>query len=436
MRVSGPLGRQGTYAWIGALLLLALSSPIVADELRLLHTARDAAQERVRLVVEARDEVNAAYFIVGRDPFSLTGLSLLRAAARRGLEVRLLVDAQWNKIPTPVQAHLLDEGVQIRQYHPFRVHKPWWVSRRLHDKLLVVDGRSMVAGGRNIEGPYFDLGRQLERRNYIDVDLLLHGQTAADANRYFMTLWESDQVRRSKASASREKLRKAAEMLDGYESWLGEQIAAGAETSAPALSRVSEVDFVHDRVGEKSRAPGVAHALRELMDAAESSLLIESPYLVPSRAFKEALASALARGVRVRVLTNSLGTTDNLFPQAGYAAAKKKLVRSGMELWEYSGPECLHSKVAVIDGRVLVVGSFNLDPRSEHLNTELAMLVHDQRLAGEMLRAMEENLAASVRIDRDGRPEGENRRYEGVSKWKVFKLRALTLVSPLIKKQL
>jgi len=420
-------------------LFFVLCRPAAADEVRLLHTAREAAEERVRLVLAAREEINAEYFIVGGDPFSLTALTLLRDAARRGLTVRLIVDAQWNKIPKPVQAHLIEEGVQIRVYHPFLLWKPRWITRRLHDKLLVVDGQTMVGGGRNIESPYFDLGRQVDRRNYIDLDILVRGESAARAREYFMTLWESREVRPGKASVSPRKLEKAERLLDRQEAWLNERIETvrGTPAAAPRpLDEVGEVEFLHDPVGRKGRAPGVGEALFALMAAAESSVVIESPYLVPSRAFKKALASALDRGVRVRILTNSLATTDNLFPQAGHAGQKKKLVKAGVELWEYTGPECLHGKAAVIDDRIAVVGSFNLDPRSEHLNTELAIVLRDPEQTAELLRVMDTHLERSVRIDRKGRPEGADRRYPGVSRCKVCKLRLLRLIAPFIKRQL
>ena len=202
------------------------------------------------------------------------------------------------------------------------------------------------------------------------------------------------------------------------------------------MDEVGAVEFLHDPVGRKGRGPGVGKALLALMDAAESSLVIESPYLVPSRAFKKGLARALDRGVRVRILTNSLATTDNLLPQAGYAGQKKKLVRTGVELWEYTGFECLHSKAAVIDGRIVIVGSFNLDPRSEHLNTELAIVLRHPEQAAALLRVMDAHLEHAVRIDRKGRPEGADRRYPGVSRWKVCKLRLFRIIAPFIKRQL
>lgn len=393
----------------------------------------------MELVLGAQEEILAEYFIVGDDPFSLTSLSLLRDAARQGRRVRMIVDAQWNKIPEAVQAHLLAEGVEIRVYHPFRLDKLHWITRRMHDKLLVVDGRAMLTGGRNIESPYFGLGRQLRRRNYIDCDVRLEGEAAGDARVYFEELWKSGEVRKARPRASALEIEEAARKLDEYDAWLDARIEQAKNDPArrPAeLSEVGPVRFLHDPVGKKGVERGVGHELLDLLEGARESVSIESPYLVPSRALQRGLRRALARGVRVRILTNSLATTDNLWPQAGYVGHKKPLVRSGVELWEYAGPECLHTKAAVIDGKTVIVGSFNLDPRSEHLNTELALVVEDGGLAAEMLATMDGNLERAVRIDERGYPEGADEPYPGIPRKKVWKLRLLRLLTPFIKKQL
>jgi putative cardiolipin synthase len=421
------------------LLALLLPSPALADRVRILETDREAAEARVEMVLAAREEILAESFIIGDDPFSLTSLSLLRDAARQGIKVRMIVDAQWNKIPRAVQSHLLAEGIEIRLYHPFRLDKLHWITRRMHDKLLVVDGEALLAGGRNIESPYFGLGRQLRRRNYIDVDLQVEGDSAAEARRYFLELWESREVKEARSRATPGEMAEAARELDRHKAWLDARIEEARRDPGrrPAeLAEVGPVRFLHDPVGRKGVDRGVGHELLDLLDAARESVLIESPYLVPSKALQRGLARTLARGVRVRILTNSLATTDNLWPQAGYAGHKEDLVRSGVELWEYAGPECLHSKAAVIDGETVIVGSYNLDPRSEHLNTELALVAKDRALAGEMLRTMDEHLRQSVRIDERGRPEGASERYPGVPCKKVWKLRALRLLTPFIKKQL
>jgi putative cardiolipin synthase len=422
-----------------ALLAGLLPSPALADRVRLLTTDREAAEARVELVLGAKEEILAEYFIVGDDPFSLTSLSLLRDAARQGRRVRMIVDAQWNKIPKAVQAHLLAEGVEIRVYHPFRLDKLHWISRRMHDKLLVVDGRAMLTGGRNIESTYFGLGRQLRRRNYIDCDIQLEGDAAAEARAYFEKLWASREVRKAKARATPPEIEEAAGKLDGHGAWLNARIEEARNDPArrPAeLAEVGPVRFLHDPVGKKGIERGVGHELLDLLEGARESVSIESPYLVPSRALQQGLRDALERGVRVRILTNSLATTDNLWPQSGYVGHKEPLVRSGVELWEYAGPECLHTKAAVFDGRTVVVGSFNLDPRSEHLNTEVALVVENGELAAEMLATLDKHLERAVRIDERGYPKGADEPYPGVPPRKVWKLRLLRLLTPFIKKQL
>jgi putative cardiolipin synthase len=424
--------------WL-AIVVLAAATPAFADRVRILATDREAAEARVEMVLGARQEVLASAFIFGDDPFTLTSLSLLRDAARQGLKVQLIIDAQWNKIPRAVQAHLLAAGIEIREYHPFRLDRPRWITRRMHDKMVIVDGRELLAGGRNVESTYFGFGRQIRRRNYIDLDLQVAGAAASAAREYFVELWSSREVRAVRTRASLSELQEAAALLDKHKAWLDarvEEARRDPHRRPPQLLEVGPVRFLHDPVGRKGRARGVGHELRDLLDSARESAIIESPYLVPSRVFRKSLRKALARGVRVRILTNSLATTDNLWPQAGYAGHKRELVRSGVELWEYRGPECLHSKAAVIDGESVIVGSYNLDPRSERLNTELALVVQNRGLAAEMAGILDGHLERAWQIDARGFPAGARESYPGVPKRKVLKLRLYRLLAPLIKGQL
>jgi cardiolipin synthase C len=413
--------------------------PVLADQVRLLATDREAAEARVEMVLAAREEVLTSAFIFGDDPFTLTSLSLLRDAARRGLRVQVIVDAQWNKIPRAVQAHLLAEGLEIHEYHPFRLDRLRWITRRMHDKMVVVDGRELLAGGRNVESTYFGFGRQIRRRNYIDLDLQVKGDAAAEARDYFVKLWSSREVRAVRARAAPAETAEAARLLDTHKAWLDARIEAARNDpnrAAPALTEAGPVRFLHDPVGRKGLERGVSHELRDLMDSARESVLIESPYLVPSRAFRHSLWRALDRGVQVRILTNSLATTDNLWPQAGYVGHKKRLVGHGVELWEYLGPECLHGKAAVVDGETVIVGSYNLDPRSERLNTELAVVFRDRRLAAELAGTMTAHLERAVRIDARGFPAGADGPHPGIPRAKVLKLRLFRLLAPFIKNQL
>lgn len=407
--------------------------------MRLVATDREAAEARVEMVLSARQEVLVSAFIFGDDAFTMTSLALLRETVRRGVGVKVLVDAQWNQVPRAVQAHLLAEGVEIREFHPFRFDRLSWIFRRMHDKLTVIDGAQVLAGGRNVESTYFGFGRQLQRRNYLDLDLQAEGPAAAEARDYFLRLWASRHVRPVRARATDAEQRSAAAQLDQRMRWLDAKIAeasADPDRPAPVLTEVGPLRFLHDPIGDHDGASAVGRELRDLLGSTRKSAIIESPYLIPTRALRNSLKEALARGVQVRILTNSLATSDNLFAQAGYVGHRRDLVAAGIELWEYRGPECLHSKAAVFDDETVIVGSYNLDPRSEHFNSELALVATDPRLAAELRANFDGHLAGAWRIDSRGWPEGSEVAYPGVSRTKVAKLMLLRLLVPFIKGQL
>ena len=153
--------------WSGlALLVVAgLAAEGRADVLRILDDPREAAQARVDIIQQARGEIDAVYFLARNDRITLTALSLLRDARRRGVgSVRLIVDANFQHIPRPVLGYLRDEGVEVRVYHPISLRHPSWLFRRMHEKFVVVDGKRYIAGGRNLAESYFGLGDEVNFR--------------------------------------------------------------------------------------------------------------------------------------------------------------------------------------------------------------------------------------------------------------------------------
>jgi len=165
-------------------------------------------------------------------------------------------------------------------------------------------------------------------------------------------------------------------------------------------------------------------------------VIIESPYLVPTRRFTESLQRALQRGVHVRILTNSLSSTDNIWPQAAYVGKRRWFVHQGVELWEYFGEESLHAKTAVFDDKVAVVGSYNLDPRSANLNTELVVVIDDPEWARILTASMDSHLEHASPINLKGWPHGFDEKFPKVSKKKIWKLRFARIIAPFIRGQI
>ena len=465
-------------------VLLAVAVPLAkGDRVCLLSGPVDAAQSRYDLVIEARRELNISYFYVGgeEDLITMRGFALLRETARRGVKVRLMIDALFHKIPAPLCAHLIQEGVEIRVFHPFDPLKPFRFNRRLHDKLFIVDSRRLIAGGRNIDDSYFGLSRFRKEgdtayRNRIDRDILVEGETAAQANTHFMTLWNGSKVkpirvgkyrclirpdgaprrltasrRRAIPAVHRAILRRdidaAKVALDSV--WAEFQLRPRV-VQLPSrtdwnkrLQPVDEIRFFSDPGGRKTRGQHTGHHIAALVNRAEpgETIWIESPYLILTKKARTVLGEAIRRGVRVIVFTNSLNSTDNLLVQAVYQREKEDYLALGLEIIELAGEpgregmETLHAKSMVLErAGIGMVGSFNLDPRSARLNTEVAIEYHSEAMAGELMRSIRERIKKKgVRIGPDGMPVDGRPRYLGASPEKVRRMKWRTLPALIFK---
>ena len=401
-----------------------------ADVFRLLESPHDGMQARVDVIQQARTEISAVYFLAYNDRITLTALGLLRDARRRGVgRVRVVVDANFQHIPRSVLAHLRDEKVEVRVYHPFTFRKLSWLFHRMHEKVVIVDAKRYITGGRNLAESYFGL----KKRNYIDRDVYVEGASAADAQKYFEELWVSNDVRDlNDVRVSPAEKEKAARILD--DAALGKNLKGfvtlntGRDWSA-GLPDAGEVRFLHDPIGF---AKGVRLAVRlsDVIAGARSSVVIESPYLVPSPEVLELLRRKSAEGVTVQIVTNSLRACDGALPYVGYIKYRRGLLRAGVDMREYRGPDTLHAKTLVIDGRIVLVGSYNIDQRSESLNTEVMAEVDDEAVAKELLAAIGHHIDNSWAV-------GTNAR--GPHAPRLWRLRAWAskfLLIPFVEKQL
>jgi len=364
-----------------ALLALLLALPASADVFRVLDDPHDAMQARIDMIAQARSEIDAVYFLARNDRVALTVLRSLRDARRRGVgRVRLIVDANFQHIPKGVLAHLSDEGVQVRVYHPLTLRHPSWIFRRMHEKFIVADGARYIAGGRNLAESYFDM----TKRNFIDRDVYVDGTSAIDAQQHFEKLWSSADVADLDVHVSDEEKARASSLLETS------SLAFDSACDWTAGQHdVASVQFLHD---------GITQSLEEMIDSAQSSIIIESPYVVPTQPVIALLEKKVAEGVRVQIVTNSIHSIDGALPYAGYLKYRRRLVLHGVDIREYKGPDTLHAKTVVIDGRTVFVGSYNLDPRSQNLNREVMVVAEDETVAREVRASIEQHVDNAWKI--------------------------------------
>ena len=421
----------------------ALAGPVRAHPgesgFRLLPTGTDALQMRVALARAATKTLDMQYYIANEDT---TGKLLLGAAlyaADRGVRVRMLVDdLNFHDIDRLMAALDTHPNIEIRVFNPYgSAHETMFArtenlftdidsfTRRMHNKAMIVDNQLAIVGGRNLGDEYFSASPTLQ---FKDLDVLAAGPIVAPISQSFDEYWASDNAYPLKVlnhqhfdphelDAARDDLRRHwHENADPYDAKPLNATPLAAQIAADQLGLVwGRARFVVDSP-RKIDAPtdgAIGEAMQELVDQmkrAQHSVLAFSPYFVPHDAGVKVLASLTARGVRVAILTNSLAATDAVAVQAGYSPYRVPLLENGVELYEFKPQQdaprlglvgsrsraSLHAKAYIIDQRTLVIGSLNLDPRSAHLNTELALVIDSPTLAEEVTRLFDAATAPGV----------------------------------------
>jgi putative cardiolipin synthase len=379
------------------------------------------------------------YYIAEEDTTGRLLLSAALYAADRGVRVRMLVD----DLNLDDNKHLLaalstHPSIEVRIFNPFgSSHRSVFertenlvtridrFTRRMHNKAMIADGSVAIVGGRNLGDEYFSASPTLQFR---DLDVLAAGPIVRDVESSFDTFWNSalsyplgtldkHHYETADLNATRESLRAhwraqakavGAKPLNGAP--LATQIAQGqlGLVWAPAQLLFDTPHKVTDDNGDYQSPPMLR--LAELMAAAKHEVLILSPYFVPHDAGVKLLGGLAKRGVRVVVVTNSMASTDAVAVQAGYSRYRIALLKAGANLYEFQALQpnrsrlfggsqsrsSLHAKAYVIDQRTLVVGSLNADPRSAHLNTELALFIESPELASSVTALIERATAPDM----------------------------------------
>lgn len=337
-------------------------------------------------------------------------------AAERGVRVRLLLD-DLNARGLDPQLLALDAhpNIELRLYNPFRnrrgirrvletVVRALRINHRMHNKAWIADGRVAVVGGRNIGDEYFSAA---EGTNFRDLDLLLVGPAVAGTEAIFDRYWNSDTVVPLAALGEKSR-RRMQQLLDDARAQIGSPQAQRYLARVQASPGVQEfltravrplwsarIEVVADppqKWRRDDRSAWLVQRLAGAIGSAAARALLVSPYFVPGDAGRDALLGLAGRGVAVGVVTNSLAANDVPAVHSGYARYRERLLRGGVALHELraqgrtdtslfgSSGASLHTKAFVVDGQRGFVGSFNLDPRSAMLNTEMGVLFDDAGL--------------------------------------------------------
>lgn len=372
----------------------------------LLDEGFDSLAERLRLIDPARESIELEFFIYEIDTASRLVTQALVRKARQGVKVRLLVDFSLPvfKLAPQVAGELAEAGVQVRYYNTAALLRFFAVNHRTHRKLLVVDRRSAIVGGRNIGDDYFDLS---PRYNFLDSDLWIEGPVAAAIADSFELYWASDWVARPGDVAAGSSEAPGPTLLGPAQPRL-EALAAELRRHAPdhRPTICHDLHFVTDYPGSGVERRRVYRELTRLSQEARTQILVESPYLVLRDDGLAVLDALARRGVKLQFLTNSLHSTDAFYTVAGLANVLDRLNLPSTEVWAYQGAPLagstraaasprwgVHAKRAVFDDHTVAIGTYNVDPRSANLNAELMVVCRGNR---ELAAAVQTSIRARI----------------------------------------
>ncbi|HUA81860.1 MAG TPA: phospholipase D family protein [Dyella sp.] len=414
---------------------------------RLLTLSTNALLSRVVLADHAAHSIDLQYYIFANDKTGHLMMQHLLAAADRGVRVRMLIDDDnFDDKDHLFEALNSHPNIEIRLFNPFQTRNPTLLSRaaqfmlewrrlnrRMHNKAFIVDDNVAVIGGRNIGDPYFDADNNTHFR---DLDVVAIGPVVQQASNAFDAYWNCDAAyplsRLKKTEESAKRLAAARLMLQkdvrafaqsDYAQAALDELPNGPTADKRGAWFWGDAKFVADQP-EKIETDGDVPALRigpqlkTMLDGAQHEILATTPYFVPGDAGTKHLVSLAQGGVSIKILTNSLASTDEPVAHAGYVHYRKALVEGGVQLYELkptpgqsqpttsagkSSGVSLHAKTIVVDEREVFIGSLNMDQRSKLLNTEMGVIVDSPGLAraiGDFFRtATQPSNAFEVAID-------------------------------------
>lgn len=418
-----------------------------------LPSGRGAFAARAMLANAAERTLDVQYYMWHDDTTGKLLFASLRAAAGRGVRVRLLLDDN-NTTGMDQLLVALDSvpNMEVRLFNPFamRSMRPLGyltdfsrLNRRMHNKSFTADNQVTIVGGRNVGNEYFDAGSDIL---FVDLDVIAMGPVVHDVSDDFDVYWNSKSAYPVKLLIKPDPKANALAALDKIATDPEAKEYLDEVKNTPFVEKLANrsiklewanAQFVSDDpakvLGQETKSEKMAPQLRALVGMPKQSLDLVSPYFVPGQSGYDALATMRAQGKSVTVLTNSLEATDVAAVHAGYMTWRTPLLKTGVTLYELraspgapsrksiigtgsgsgarsSGPggssgASLHAKTFEVDGEKIFIGSYNVDQRSRNLNTEMGVVVESPTMAKQLADSFKQNMterAYEVKLAPDG----------------------------------
>ena len=403
----------------------------------------EALSARLRLIDKAEKTLDLQYYIWDNDKVGALALHALIRAADRGVRVRLLIDDNNAKSTEGIFLALAQHpNIEVKLFNPYRFRKYRAldmmldlkrINRRMHNKSFIADHQVALIGGRNMTNQYYNVS---DNYQFSDVDVMLVGTAVKDISHSFDEYWNHEYaykvqevVKQSAHHLSYESLKR---QLDEHYTRITVQnyldLTSNSQAIDSLMSRDIPLDWVKAEVVKdspdkiKSKAKKKEHLNFQLiqhLEQPEKNVDLISAYFVPEKKGAKMLTDLAEDGIKVRVLTNSFKANDVAVVHAFYGKYRQDLLEHGVQLYEFLpaldkndldrhtealakkakvnlkglSRSSLHAKLMALDEKQVFIGSFNFDPRSAYLNTEIGVLLNSPPLARAVHTTMDENLS-------------------------------------------
>ncbi len=390
--------------------------------IRVLSSGEEVLADLIALADHAERTLDIQYYIVHQDDSARLLLLHLRQAAERGVRVRLLVDDLNTAGEDRRFLHLSERAnVEVRVFNPFPGGRfaTWTrflasagdirrINHRMHNKLFVADNALAITGGRNIGDQYFTRDPS---SNFIDLDVVAAGPIVPELSASFDAFWNSKYAYpiASVAAPVDDEPASPAPLdaaVSSSANWLAQELESGEVQLAwvPATVLADRPAKIASETSPEEEET-IANNLSALMRSARDELIVISAYFVPGKDGMDMMRDLVGRGVSIRILTNSLASTDSPLVHTGYSRYRAALLKMGVELSEVrpklgqkrarfhpfrSSNASLHAKALVIDQKTVFIGSMNMDARSAHTNSELGLVMRSAEIARQVTSLLDD----------------------------------------------
>ncbi len=412
-----------SFKWVMSLIFLFPWNFSLAQEgyVYFLNDQEEALDARIKILSDAKREILISYFIFEDDKVGNKILAQILLAKEKNpdLDVKIIVDAIANDVDKKLWYRLVKAGIKLKLFHAlpklfvppdeinffgfFRALRRF--NFRMHDKILLTDARYLISGGRNIDDKYFGKAE----KNFYDRDIFVDSpKLAGDVRDYFLLLWNSSHVRPLKFKRCDrlvdEKRSPIKEFLDTKKALVDDLKDFQKKHQDFIPSKIGipfrKVRFLNSFDASKGRflPQFLSNELFDITKNVDSSVVIETPYLLPTKRFFGLIKYLQGKQVKISFITNSFCSSDAMVVVGAYDNYKPKFYRLGIPVYEFVDDSYLHAKSAVFDDRLAILGTYNMDPRSAYLNTELVFIFEDMHVAEHLAKMIKDDVKKCVKI--------------------------------------